>query len=106
VGAETLTAAVMAIATEVIQDVLGREKDGEVPAIGPETRLYGTGGHLGSLALVTFVVEMEQTIADRLGVTVALADERALSQRESPYKTVATLVDYAVREIEARRERS
>lgn len=60
-----------------------------------DTPLFGRDGFLDSMGLVTVVVAVEQAIEDELGVTVSLADERALSQRTSPYRTVGTLADYA-----------
>jgi len=47
------------------------------------------------------MVAVEQAIEDELGVSVSLADERALSQRTSPYRTVGTLADYADSLIQA-----
>jgi acyl carrier protein len=67
-----------------------------------EARLFGEGGLLDSLALVSLVVAVEQAVADRYGKSVSLADEKALSQRNSPYRSVATLAAYAVAELEAR----
>jgi len=71
---------------------------GAVPlpsTVDDETPLFGREGFLDSLGLVTLVVAVEQAIEDELGVSVSLADERALSQRKSPYRTVGTLADYA-----------
>src|SRR6058998_2925820 len=64
-------------------------------AMDSDTPLFGREGFLDSMALVSLVVAVEQAIEDELGVSVSLADERALSQRTSPYRTVGTLADYA-----------
>jgi acyl carrier protein len=64
-------------------------------ALDRETALFGREGILDSLALVSLVVAVEQAIEDELGVSVSLADEKALSQRHSPYRTVGTLAEYA-----------
>jgi len=63
--------------------------------VDAETRLFGRAGLLDSLGLVTLVVAVEQAIADEYGVSVSLADDRALSQRNSPYRTVGSLAEYA-----------
>ncbi|HJQ36082.1 MAG TPA: acyl carrier protein [Thermoanaerobaculia bacterium] len=68
---------------------------------GADAPLYGRDGVLDSLALVSFVVAVEQEIQDRLDVVVALADERAVSQKSSPFRTVGTLADYAWSQIGA-----
>ncbi|MCL4267598.1 MAG: acyl carrier protein [Anaerolineae bacterium] len=60
----------------------------------PDTVLYGSGGRLDSLELVNLIVAAEQNIEDEFGVPITLADERAMSQRNSPFRTVATLVAY------------
>jgi len=63
--------------------------------VDADTPLFGREGFLDSMGLVTLVVAVEQAIEDELGVSVSLADERALSQRTSPYRTVGALADYA-----------
>lgn len=67
--------------------------------VSADTTLFGREGILDSMALVTLVVAIEQAIEDRFGATVSLADERAMSQHQSPYRTVATLAAYAERLI-------
>lgn len=60
----------------------------------PATILFGKGGQLDSLALVSFIIEVEEKITDELGISIALADERALSQKNSPFLTLQTLTQY------------
>lgn len=62
--------------------------------------LFGHDGVLDSLGLVAFIVAVEQALEDQLGVTIALADERALSQSKSPFRTIETLTDYAVESLQ------
>src|SRR5688500_9257302 len=59
------------------------------------TRLYGVEGALDSLSLVSLIVAVEQGIGDEFGTTVPLADERAMSAKNSPFRSVDTLADYA-----------
>jgi len=59
----------------------------------PEVPLFGPGSPLDSLGLVGLIIDIEEAFADA-GVTVALSDDRAMSQRNSPFRTVASLVDY------------
>ena len=66
-----------------------------VPAeLGEATCLIGEQAVLSSLGLVSLVVELEQTIEEQYGVALTLADERALSQRHSPFRSVGSLADY------------
>ena len=63
-------------------------------AIEPTTKLYGTGGALDSLGLVAVLVELEQRLADEMGTSVPLMDDRAMSQSRSPFRTPDALADY------------
>ena len=58
------------------------------------TVLFGEGGKLDSLGLINLVVAVEQNIEDEFDVTITLADERAMSQEKSPFRTVGSLADY------------
>jgi len=58
------------------------------------TRLLGGDTMLDSLGLVELIVDVEQRLEAELGVAVTLADERAMSLRQSPFRTVDTLADY------------
>lgn len=60
----------------------------------PDTCLYGAGSQLDSLGLVTFIVVAEQKLENEFKITLTLADEKAMSQRNSPFRTIETLVDY------------
>lgn len=73
-------------------------------ALDVNTRLFGEGGLLDSMALVSLVIAVEQTLEEQHNVAVALADEKALSQRSSPYRTIGTLAAYAAQELAARRK--
>ena len=81
---------------------VGREV-ATVPELGSETPLFGREGVLDSLGLVALVVAVEQAIEDEYGVSVSLADERALSEGKSPFRTVGALADYAGRLIDGAR---
>lgn len=58
--------------------------------------LFGSAGKLDSLSLVHLIVAIEQRISEAFGVPVTLADERALSQQASPFRSLGTLADYVV----------
>jgi acyl carrier protein len=60
----------------------------------PETRLLGTGSGLDSIQLVNLIVTTEREIEDAMGVAVTLADERALSMKASPFRSIQSLADY------------
>ena len=59
-----------------------------------KTVLFGKDGKLDSLGLVNFLVIIEQNIEDEFDVSFTIADERAMSQKRSPFRTIGTLADY------------
>ncbi len=79
---------------------LGEDEIGVKGELSADTVLFGKKGVLDSMGLVTLIIAVEQAIEDRFGKTIALADEKAMSQASSPYRSVATLSDYAVSELE------
>jgi acyl carrier protein len=77
-----------------LRDIL-EQSDRPIPAtLDEQTLLFGKGALLDSLALVTLVVDLEQRLEEQFGLTLTLADDRAMSQRHSPFRSVGTLVDY------------
>lgn len=56
--------------------------------------LYGQTGKLDSLGFVNLIVTIEEEITDAFDVVCTLADEKAFSQKNSPFRTVATLANY------------
>lgn len=62
--------------------------------VSPDTTLFGMGGVLDSLGLVTLIMLVEEQIADELGVELIIADEKAMSLKNSPFRSVNTLSDY------------
>ena len=62
--------------------------------LSSETILVGDGSNLDSIGLVSLIVTAEQNIEDMFGLSLTLADEKALSQEQSPFRTVGSLVDY------------
>ena len=59
-----------------------------------DTHLFGSGNSLDSLQLINLITVIEQKIEEEKGDYICLADEKAMSLDESPFKTVATLKDY------------
>ena len=59
-----------------------------------KTVLFGKDGKLDSLSLVTLLVIIEQNIEDEFDVSITIADEKAMSQKRSPFRTIGTLADY------------
>ena len=80
-----------------INEILSQESEevGQpLPNIEPSTILLGKKGVLDSLALVSAVVNIEEKLTDDYGLDIVIADERAMSQEKSPFRTVESLAGY------------
>ncbi len=62
--------------------------------IGRDTALFGQNGLLDSIGIVTLMVDIEQNVFDRFHASIQLADDRAMSQRSSPFRSVGALTDF------------
>lgn len=71
-----------------------RENKDDALELKEDTRLLGRQSKLDSLGLVTLIIDIEQRLADELGLEVSLTDEKAMSQTRSPFRDVRSLVDY------------
>jgi acyl carrier protein len=60
------------------------------------TLLFGKDGVLDSLTLVNLIVTVEQKLQESMNATITLADERAMSQKNSPFKSVESFANYIV----------
>jgi len=61
--------------------------------ISPDAPLFGPGSALDSLGLVSLLIDIEDALRDR-GIDVMLSDARAMSQKRSPFRSVAALVAF------------
>lgn len=95
---ERVTKVVFETVDEVNQQLPGEQQLEK----SKKTVLFGGASSLDSLGLVNFIVATEQAIEDEFGVTITIADERAISQKNSPFKTIETLIDYICQLLEER----
>jgi acyl carrier protein len=61
--------------------------------ISPEAPVFGAPSPLDSLGLVALLIDLEEAFAME-GHDIVLSDERAVSQRRSPFRDVPSLVQY------------
>jgi acyl carrier protein len=57
------------------------------------TALFGGEAGVDSLSLVRLVAAVERAAEIQFGKNIVLADEKAMSMRSSPFRTVGTLAD-------------
>src|SRR2546430_9920325 len=56
--------------------------------------VYGAGGKLESLDIVTLIMEVEEKINAEFDTSITIADEHLLSKQDSPFSSVRTLIEY------------
>jgi D-alanine--poly(phosphoribitol) ligase subunit 2 len=84
-------------------DLINAEKDSAVKlTMSEEAALMGAEANLDSFELVSLVLSVESKLGEDLGAGIILADEKAMSQRSSPFRTVGAMADYIVKVIEER----
>ena len=88
---QNVLAAVLEAVTE-FNEQLDAEHKLELDA---ETRLLGRSSKLDSFGLVNLIILVEEKLNDKFDRSITLADERAMSQDHSPFRSVRSLADYA-----------
>jgi hypothetical protein len=63
-------------------------------AVSWETSIAGGQSSLDSLSLVRLIVDLEMKIERAFNKRILLADEKAMSARNSPFRNVTSLVDF------------
>jgi acyl carrier protein len=71
---------------------LAREGDAQLE-VSPEAPIFGPDSALDSLGLVALLLDIEDGLR-AIGCEVVLSDERAMSQKRSPFRSVPALVGY------------
>jgi acyl carrier protein len=61
--------------------------------VAPDASVFGPGSPLDSLGLLNLLLDIEEDL-QRAGCHVVLSDDRAMSQKRSPFRSVASLVEY------------
>lgn len=82
------------ILKEAISELNEQLDDDEKIAFNDETRFIGSHACIDSMGFVTLVSIIEELIADKLGKSIQLVNEKAFSQKNSPFYSIATLTDY------------
>tara|TARA_B110000902_G_scaffold265870_1_gene351539 strand:- start:429 stop:722 length:294 start_codon:yes stop_codon:yes gene_type:complete len=80
-------------------EVFLKEELDETIELTLDSKLFGGGGPLDSMALVNLLVDLEELIEDDFGISTTLADEKAMSRRTSPFSRVKYLIEYIEEKI-------
>lgn len=80
--------------TGLMRAAVDAQGDQHELVVAPDSDLVGARAILSSLALVTYILDVEGYLDTEHGLQVTLVSEQALSRSESPFRTVETLADY------------
>jgi acyl carrier protein len=92
VGRPTADAILALVLGTIRTSNLSRDEASQLE-VAPGATLFGAGSPLDSLGLVALLLDLEDELR-AAGWPVALGDERAMSQKRSPFRTVGSLVEY------------
>ncbi len=65
-------------------------------SVTADTVLVGPDAVLDSLGVVSLIVEVEQIVETEHDVSIVLANEKAMSAKNSPFRTVGVLAEHVV----------
>jgi acyl carrier protein len=68
----------------------------------PETRLIGYNSQLDSLGLIILIVGIEQEIDTVFKIKITIADDKAMSEKHSPFKSIDSLTEYVLGLVNAK----
>jgi hypothetical protein len=91
----------MAISDDAIREVVlqamratnGARDAASQLVVSANAPIFGPDSSLDSLGLVALLLDVEEGL-QAIGCNVVLSDERAVSQKRSPFRNVETLVAY------------
>ena len=86
---------VLAAVLEAVAEFNEQLDDDHKLDLTPETHLLGKSSKLDSCGLVNLIIVVEEKLYDKFDKSITLADERAMSQEHSPFRSVQSLSDYA-----------
>ena len=85
---------VQTIIIESLKELNEELENPNLENITPQTKIFGSNGALDSLALVSFITDIEEHISNEFNQEIVLADEKAMSAKTSPFRNVESLTAY------------
>jgi hypothetical protein len=81
---------------KLLQASLEEHGAGETLKAAPDSPLVGAEAVVSSMALVAFITDVESTVAQDFGFETTLVNEKALSRKNSPFRSIEALADYVL----------
>jgi acyl carrier protein len=85
------------VALEIVLSALRDAVDqngGDPSGVTEQTVIVGPAAVIDSIGVVSLIVDVEQRLEMEHQVSVTLANDRAMSERNSPFRTPAILADH------------
>lgn len=80
------------IVIEALKDAWSEYDLNDTPTV--DSDIFGGQSVLDSTGLVSMILDLEERLEEEIGVTVSLMDEKAVSQKNSPFQSVSTMVEF------------
>ena len=77
-----------------LREVLAMNGEPIPERLGEDVVFVGNDAILDSLGVVSLIVEVEQRLEQEHDILVTLANDKAMSQRNSPFRTAGVLAEY------------
>lgn len=90
---------IMGLLREIIAELNEELQYESLKNVNEDTTIFGDNEGIDSLSLAFLISQVEIRVDEELGHQVVLADEKAMSMRNSPYRTVGTLIDFIIERI-------
>ena len=91
---------IVSLVISILQNMLSKKNKAPLGSIGESTYLIGSRSMLDSLSLVNLVVDLEQKLEEKYGITLVLADEHEMIRKNSPFQTAGSLADHICLKVE------
>lgn len=72
------------------------QNGGDAASVNDDTVIVGPAAVIDSIGVVSLIVDIEQRLEMDHEVSVTLANDKAMSQKSSPFRTPAVLADHIV----------
>jgi len=86
-------AAALEIVLSALRDAVD-QNGGDPSTVNDDTVIVGPDPVIDSIGVVSLIVDIEQRLEMDHQVSITLANDRAMSQRNSPFRTPAVLADH------------
>ncbi len=91
---------IMEIIIDAISDLNEELQYDTLNTVNRETPIFNGEYAIDSLSLVRLVTTLESRIANEFDPKITLADEKVMSQRNSPFKTAGTIADFIAEKLD------